>query len=612
MARAVARAIAHSRHLVVAAGTGTGKSLGYLVPVALSGRKVVVATATKALQDQLLAQDLPLVTAVGDGELSVAVLKGRSNYACWHRLEELRSGLAQGQLGELGGDDDLGPPIAASRLRPVLEHLVAWADASESGDLAELEAEPSPRVWSMVSMGPQDCPGAFRCPEGERCFTERARQRAAAADVVVVNLHLYGAHLASGKTLLPDHDVVVIDEAHEVEAIWSQSLGTEVTPARFRQLGRLAGSVLGREEADLAAAVDSAGARLADALAARLDTRVLGRGGDEALTAVLSGADTVVRRALDAVRALEADHRGDAVARASAVNLATTLSGQLQRLIAISDEDVAWVSGSANRPSLQLAPIDLAPLLAEQLWSTVTGVLTSATISKNLPARLGLRADAVDVLDVGSPFDYRAQSLLYVATHLPDRREAAAEPAIYDELVDLICAAGGRTLALFTSRRVLEAAAAAVAPRVPVEVLVQGVGSKNHLLERFRTEHATCLFATMGFWQGVDVPGEALTLVCIDRLPFGRPDDPLLEARRDRAGDQAFMAVDVPRAATLLAQGAGRLIRTAQDRGVVAVLDPRLATARYRTALLAELPPMRRSIDKSEVLAFLSAIAADQ
>ena len=235
-------------------------------------------------------------------------------------------------------------------------------------------------------------------------------------------------------------------------------------------------------------------------------------------------------------------------------------------------------------------------------------MLTSATIPANLAARLGIPRDQVDELDVGSPFDYKTNSLLYVAKHLPDRRDPSAEPAICAELAQLITAAGGRTLALFTSRKFMLEAAEAVRSAVDVTVLVQGDLPKNRLLEQFRANPSTCLFATMGFWQGVDLPGETLSLVTIDRLPFGRPDDPLLNARRERAGDRAFMVVDVPRAAALLAQGAGRLIRTATDRGVVAVFDSRLATARYREALLAELPPMKRTITLSEVTAFLETI----
>jgi ATP-dependent DNA helicase DinG len=245
------------------------------------------------------------------------------------------------------------------------------------------------------------------------------------------------------------------------------------------------------------------------------------------------------------------------------------------------------------------------------LWGALTAVLTSATIPPRVVERVGLDDFPTEELNVGSPFDYRAHSLLYVARHLPDRRAEGAEDALFEELGLLIEAAGGRTLALFTSRRATEAAAEALAPELPYTLLVQGDQPKGRLLEEFASDETSCLFATLGFWQGVDVPGRALSLVTIDRLPFPRPDDPLLQARRDRAGSRAFSLVDLPRAATLLAQGAGRLIRTTDDKGVVAVLDPRLATASYRGVLLDRLPPMRRSVDRSEVESFLRRALED-
>jgi ATP-dependent DNA helicase DinG len=237
-------------------------------------------------------------------------------------------------------------------------------------------------------------------------------------------------------------------------------------------------------------------------------------------------------------------------------------------------------------------------------------VLTSATVPPRVTERLGLADFDVDELDVGSPFDYRSNALLYVARHLPDRRRPESEPALHEELATLIAAAGGRTLALFTSRRATEAAAAALRDRIDFRLLEQGDLPKGRLLAQFAEDESSCLFATLGFWQGVDVPGRSLSLVTLDRLPFPRPDDPLLAARRERAGDAAFSLVDLPRAATLLAQGAGRLIRAADDRGVVAVLDPRLATAGYRGVLLARVPPMRRTTDRRQVVDFLRRILA--
>jgi ATP-dependent DNA helicase DinG len=334
---------------------------------------------------------------------------------------------------------------------------------------------------------------------------------------------------------------------------------------------------------------------------------------DPGLPEVMALARGRVGRLLDSLRRAERDHADDdptaTRSRRDRVMLAAGhLAADLARLTTLTDDEVAWVDTGARSPSLRVSPIDVGPLLSEQLWGTVTGVLTSATVPLGLAERLGLPAGETDTLDVGSPFDYREHAMLYVASSLPDRRRPDSEPALHDELTALINAAGGRTLALFTSWRAMNAAVEALRPRVAFPILSQADRPKPALVEAFRADEPTCLFATLGFWQGVDLPGRTLSLVTLDRIPFPRPDEPVLQARRERAGAGAFSAVDLPRAGTLLAQGAGRLIRTAEDRGVVAVLDSRLATARYRSALLARVPPMRRSIDRAEVEDFLRAI----
>jgi ATP-dependent DNA helicase DinG len=270
-----------------------------------------------------------------------------------------------------------------------------------------------------------------------------------------------------------------------------------------------------------------------------------------------------------------------------------------------------WVEGLAGTPVVRVAPIDVGDALATHLWAehdgeTVTAVLTSATIPGGLGARLGLEDGSYDELDVGSPFDFEDHALLYCAAHLPDPRSPEYEAAMHDELVALLEAAGGRTLALFTSWRAMHAAAAYATDRVQYRVLRQDDLPKPALLRAFTDDETSCLFATMGFWQGVDVPGTALSQVIIDRLPFARPDEPLLQARRQRAGPNAFRLIDLPRAATMLAQGAGRLIRSHSDRGVVAVLDSRLAKAGYRWDLVNALPPMRRTRDREDVVAFFA------
>ena len=648
MAGAVGRAFADRRHLVVQAGTGTGKSLAYLVPAALAGEKVVVATATKALQDQLAGKDLPLVAGALDGGLTFAVLKGRSNYLCVQRASEV--GGAGQQLSLAGGNatGSIDPPDADDTLTPVdgsdrldagtlgdqVRRLLRWAQDTPTGDRAELNFEPHVRAWAMVSTTARECPGAFRCPSGQDCFAEEARSRAAAADVVVVNTHLYGAHLASGGAVLPDHDLVVFDEAHEVEEVMTDSLGLEIGPGRFRALATGARAILDAGVTGTASAVDLLAEvgdhlqRVLQPLSGKRIPRSLIAGGTDGtdgtdgsgggsgpgLGEVIGLANGRLDRLVGVLRQSERvagddEPTAERARRDRLLLAAGHLADDLARLVALGDDDVAWVDGGQRSPTLRVSPIDVGPVLAAQLWEHTSAVLTSATVPIGLIERLGLPAERTEELDVGSPFDYRDNALLYVAKSIPDRRRPESEPAIHDELETLIIAAGGRTLALFTSWRAMSAAVEALRPRLPFQVLAQSDLPKPALVETFRAEESTCLFATLGFWQGVDVPGPTLSLVTIDRIPFPRPDEPVLQARRDRAGAGAFGSVDLPRAGTLLAQGAGRLIRSSRDRGVVAVLDSRLATAGYRGALLARVPPMRRTLDRDEVVAFLASIA---
>ncbi len=610
MAEAVGRAIHDRRHLVVQAGTGTGKSLAYLVPAILSGRRVVVATATKALQDQLATNDLPFLSRHLGRSFRFAVLKGRSNYLCRQRAAEMAGGGEQLGLedapGWLEGEADSGSPgsVAAQARR-----LLSWGSRSASGDRADLDFEPSPRAWAMVSVGPRECPGAHRCPSGEACFTEAARDQAAAADIVVVNTHLYGAHLASGGGVLPEHDVVVFDEAHEVEDVMIASFGADVGAGRFRALARLVRAVVPRDEAavadELADAADSLDAALAPLLGRRVQPR-----SDPRLAGALEVAAARLSRASAALRKADSDtDRQDpgsaGAARTRAVLAAGHLSSDVATASDIGPAQVAWVDGLPHAPVLKVAPLDIGPRLADALWERVTVVLTSATIPPGIGRRLGVAQEVTDELDTGSPFPYATNALLYCATHLPDRRSEGAEEALHEELEALIVAAGGRTLALFTSWRAMDRAAEALRGQVPFRLMTQSELPKPALVEAFSSDESSCLLATMGFWQGVDVPGPALSLVVIDRIPFPRPDEPLLQARRERFGPAAFREVDLPRAATLLAQGVGRLIRSASDRGVVAVLDPRLARATYRWELVRALPPMSRTRHRSDVAAFL-------
>jgi ATP-dependent DNA helicase DinG len=559
----------------------------------------VVATATKALQDQLAGKDLPFLARHLGVPFEFAVLKGRSNYLCRQRGEEV-AGAGDDQLTM----DDLGEDVG--HLGREVVRLVEWSRTSDSGDRADLDFEPRPQAWSAVSVTARECPGAAKCPSGESCFAEAARRRAEEAEVVVVNTHLYGAHLASGGHVLPEHDVVVFDEAHALEDVAAESLGLEVGAGRVRAVSRSARPVVASADAATLDDLDAAAARLEEASMIWRDRRVPPDLGTELAAAVALVAERLAR-----VTAAVRRGEGDSARKARALQAAGHLAGDLTLAVAVPEGYVAWVEGRAGGPVLKVVPVDVGELLAEHLWGDVTSVLTSATIPPLLPNRLGIDRDRCDELDVGSPFPYEDNALLYCAAHLPDPRRAEHQAAMHDELEALVRCAGGRTLALFTSWRAMEAAAAALAPRLPWTLLSQGDLPKPALIEAFASDERSCLFATMGYWQGIDVPGPSLSMVTIDRIPFPRPDEPLVQARRERAGPGAFSVVDLPRAATLLAQGAGRLIRSATDRGVVAVLDPRLASAGYRWELVRALPPMRRTRHRADVEAFLASTPSE-
>jgi ATP-dependent DNA helicase DinG len=606
MAEAVAKAVENRRHLVVQAGTGTGKSLAYLVPAIASGAKTVVATATKALQDQLAGKDLPFLAEHLGVPFEFSVLKGRSNYLCVQKATELGDTKDDDGAARLDLDDH---QLLHSEVDE-LKEVVRWAATSPTGDRAELPFEPSPRVWSALSVSSAECPGAAKCPRGDVCFAERARRRADEADVVVVNTHLYGVHLASGGWVLPEHDLVVFDEAHELEDVAATTLGLEMSAGRFRSLARLLRGLF-TDPAD-AAPVDDAGLRIEAAIAPHRGNRV-DPTQDEQLQRALTIAAERATKALGAIRALDvADGSKGHAKKQRALKAATGLVEDVAAAASPADGTVAWVEGPAHAPVLKIATVDVGRVLRATLWDDRPAILTSATIPPHAAKRLGIEDGTYDEADVGSPFDHRSHSLLYVAAHLPEPRHPDYERRAHDELERLIRAAGGRTLALFTSWRALRSAAEALAERdLPYRLLTQDDLPTPALVKAFTDDETSCLFATMGFWQGVDVPGRSLTLVVLDKIPFPRPDEPLTQARRERAGpDGAFALVDIPRAATLLAQGAGRLIRTADDRGVVAVLDSRLAKKGYRRDLLTPVPPMKRTVTFGEVEAFLADVTA--
>lgn len=604
MAEAVAEAVEQGGHLVVAAGTGIGKSLAYLVPAVLSGLRTVVATATKALQDQLADKDLPMLAAGLGADFDYAVLKGRSNYLCRQRLDEAES---PGRL-QLDGIEDRLPAEVAADLR-------RFADWTGSGDRDDPAVNVDDRTWRLVSVSSDECPGAARCPQGEHCFAERARRRAARAKVVVVNHHLYALDVLTGGQVVGGHDLAVIDEVHQFDSIFSQVAGCSVAPGRFAALAR--GGRAALSEPGPAEALFEAADRLRRSLEPLTGLRLRSGLTEELQEALDVGADRIAGL-LSGLHPLAADG-GDPSVQARVlrvVGAAGSLLGDVQMARDHDEDHILWVDGApaANRsanPALKVTPVRIDGALAEMLWPQRAAVLTSATVPPGLAGRLGL-PDTVEEIDVGSPFDYEANALLY-CPELPDLRRGDRR-SHWEELAGLINAAGGRTLALFTSLRAMEAAARHCRARSAEPILVQGEASKTALIAEFAASVETSLFATMSFWQGVDVAGPSCSLVVIDRLPFPRPDDPVLGARRElveQEGGDPFAAVDLPRAATLLAQGAGRLIRSAGDRGVVAVLDRRLATAGYRSKLLGALPPMPRTRSRQAAVDFLRSLRPD-
>lgn len=623
LAGAVAAAIANDEHLLAEAPTGSGKSLAYLAAVLASRQRAVVATATLALQDQLWRKDLPHLHQHGGISFSTALVKGRANYLCLARLDA-----AQG--GDVLFDERPGPDFAAD-----LERLTRFAAVSPTGDVVDLGEPVAPATWRAVTCGPNECPGRSRCGHGDECFAELARNRAEHADVVVVNHALYCAHLAGGGQLLPEHDVVVIDEAHSFDATATGALGTELSGGGLRQLaGRLRRVDAPRAVAD---GIAEAAERIDDVLG-ELDGRVDPTDGRLAGT-----LDALAERLAPASKVVQTP--GMSALAVQAGRLAAARLDAVRRLRAPADGEVVWVSGG-ERASLRLAPVAIGSRLAPLLFAQVPTVMVSATLGPGerfepLALRLGLDPgaspaapgdgpgdDAGDdrgadsagapggsgpglgylAMHVETPFDYRAQAMLYVPRDIPDPRQAGWEDAAADELCELVGAAGGRTLVLCTSWRVVRLFTEVLRDRTDHTVLAQGDEAAGRLVERFSEDETSCLVATRAFWMGLDVPGPACVLVVIDRLPFTRPDDPLEQARRElaeAAGGDGFRDVDLPATALVLAQGAGRLIRRPDDHGVVAVLDRRLATAGYRSVLLEALPPMRRVVEGDVARAFL-------
>ncbi len=636
MATAVAAAFETGEHLVVQAGTGTGKSLAYLVPAIVRAinedEPVVVSTATIALQRQLVDRDLPrLADSVADAlprPPQFALLKGRRNYLCLNKIHG----------GAPGGDDEsdaeegrpqeeLFNPMAASALGRDVQRLTTWAATTDTGDRDDLKPGVPDRSWSQVSVSARECIGVARCPFGSECFSERARGRAGAADIVVTNHALLAIDAVSESAVLPEHALLVVDEAHELADRVTSVATAELTSANLgvalRRITRLVSPELTDRLEAASATLTSA---IHDATPGRIDHL------DDELATYL----TALRDAASAARSTieSTSDAKAAAARAEAAAALSEISDTASRMLtsfvpAIPDRtDVVWLDHEDNRgsprPVLRVAPLTVAGLLRTQVFARSTTVLTSATLT------LGGSFDAMATawgligpdestdrppwrgLDVGSPFQHAKAGILYVAAHLPPPgRDGTGSAEQLSEITELITAAGGRTLGLFSSMRAARAAAEAMRERLSTPVLCQGDDTTSALVEQFSQDLAASLFGTLSLWQGVDVPGPSLSLVLIDRIPFPRPDDPLLGARQRAVaarGGNGFMAVAASHAALLLAQGSGRLLRRVSDRGVVAVLDSRMATAGYGGFLRASLPPFWQTTNAAQVRAALERL----
>ncbi|HEU0287013.1 MAG TPA: ATP-dependent DNA helicase, partial [Nocardioidaceae bacterium] len=598
MAEAVATALRDGEHLLVQAGTGTGKSLGYLAPAFLHDRRVVVATATLNLQHQLVERDIPALLDAAESVLGqrprAAVLKGRSNYACLHRIRD-------------GVPDDQGTliDVPTGSLGGEVLALRSWAEEQrESGGRGDRDSAPAhtEKAWQQVSVPARECLGANRCPYAGECFAETARDEATAAQIVVTNHALLAIDAIDGVPMIPEYEVVVVDEAHELTARVTQAATDELSPGIVERAARRARNLLHEGQAD---ELEDASDALRDAILATPAGRV------DSMSEQLADALAMVRDSARACfSALPKDDGAEPdPIRQQAKAMTDEVRQIAERMAANAEHDVLWVSErdpARGGNDLRIAPLDVSLTLRDRLFGEKTVVLTSATLKlggdfRALASGIGLRADerieddgpadgtsAADGtdadedaeddkvqwrgIDVGSPFDYGRQAILYVAKQLPPPgRDGLGDPQL-TEIAELVSAAGGRTLGLFSSRRAAETATEALRERLPdIDVWCQGEAQLPELARRFVEDPRTCLFGTLSLWQGVDLPGETCQLVIIDRLPFPRPDDPLMSARQravERRGGNGFMTVAATHAALLLAQGSGRLIRRQTDRGV--------------------------------------------
>lgn len=616
MAEAVTTALEKERHLAVQAGTGTGKSLAYLVPAFRhaqeTGHTVIVSTATLALQRQLVERDLPRLAEALEPHLekkpTFAIMKGRSNYVCLNKVS---------RAAELDDEDALLDQDAISSLGRHVQRVYEWAEDTETGDREDLEPGVPDLAWRQVSVTSNECLGATRCPHGEDCFAELARRRAADVDIVVTNHALLAIDAVADINILPEHDVVIIDDAHELDGRITSVSTAEIT-------GRALKMAANRAKSLGANGKDQRLSEQANELSQLLGEFTPGRWTDlpeEAKQQLMSLADTLSDCRETIARAPEGEQAQDPEKSAERQNLANHLGSLVEAIARILDvfatgdpaahADVVWLERDERtlNDTLAVAPLSIAGMLHEKLFGEQTVVLTSATLALGgrfdaMAAQWGLPKGTWDSLDVGYPFDPARSGILYTAAHLPQPGRDGLSPQTLKEIRELIMAAGGRTLGLFSSRRAAQQAAEELKPTLPFDIYLQGEDSIGALVDKFTKNENSCLFGTLTLWQGVDVPGPACSLVLIDRIPFPRPDNPLMQARTEAAkaaGRNGFMEVSATHAALLMAQGAGRLLRSTADRGVVAVLDSRLETKRYGSYLRASMPQMWPTSDPEVV-----------
>jgi ATP-dependent DNA helicase DinG len=617
MVHAVADAVAEKEHLLVQAGTGTGKSLAYLIPAVVhafeTGRPTVVATATLTLQAQIVDFDMPrLARAIAPmlgRQPTWALVKGRRNYLCKHKLSGGFPADDEGSLLSVGAVDANVSWLGAEVVR-----LRSWAEETRSGDRDELLPGVSERAWRQVSVAAHECLGG-KCPMVGECFVEQARAGAKDVDVVVTNHAFMAIDSFEGRQMLPEHDLLIVDEGHDLVDRVTSTITDELTVPMIAGAAKRAGRLAATEQV----------ADASEFLAAIVDELPEGR-----LNGIPDSLALALGRVRDSARGVQSELKPDSPedndgARQVARAAIDEIFENAERMLEERELDVAWVSKDPRRGSvLKVAPMSVAMLMRDRVFGDRTVIMTSATLELGgtfdaVAGTLGLRGEGAPAwrgLDVGSPFDYPKQAMAYVAKHLPAPGRDGMAPETLDEIEQLVRAAGGRTLGLFSSMRAAVAATEVMRERFGketdnIEFICQGEDQTSTLVRQFAREPRTCLFGTLSLWQGVDVPGSSCQLVIIDRIPFPRPDDPLSSARSQaiaRMGGNGFMAVAATHAALRLAQGAGRLVRRGDDRGVVAILDSRMMTAGYAGFLQKSLPPFWPTIDKVMVLAALKRL----